>query len=64
MLVTTIDAAAVEAERRASPNFLQVRGITKGERSMRKWHLSIAMVSRHLKSFSCTCAVDSWSIRS
>ena len=39
-------------------SFLQVRGLTKGERSMDKWHLNIDMVSGHPKASCCACAAD------
>ena len=40
-------------------NFLQVKGLTKGERSMGKvWHLSITMASGHSKASCCTCAAE------
>ena len=39
-------------------HFLQVRGLTKGERSLGKWHLNVAMASGHSKASCCTGAAD------
>ena len=59
MLFTTVDAAASDrGDCRTSRELSASEGLTKGERSMDIWHLSVAMASGYSKASCCTGAAD------